>query len=334
MEAGIAEAFARLLPSSVIISKYARWICAGLGLILCACGGSTGSQTDAEVGLYISTQYSDSQLTAYTDIIYSSRPNAGGAQYTSDVTKATELNGTTLDLRLDIAVPPNATSTHPQPLIVLIHGGGFSAGGKENTRFDALSYARAGYVAASINYRLTPDNTVSSTARLAAFIQASEDAMNAIRYLKANAALYHIDTNRIATIGSSAGGGISLINAIEYDSLQNTTSDFPAVSSKVAASIATGATTIDAYANLDPYLNFQASDSPVMLFHANPTDSVTGATWIGNAIPTRDRINASGNTCTLIAQADMTHVVDLSLGGPWWSTLKPFLWEKLQLGSL
>lgn len=306
-------------------------------LLLSGCGGGSASVASGAIpdsGLYASAQYSDTQLSVLTDVVFSTRPNAGGQQYTSDISKATELGGATLTLKLDIAVPPNATATHPQPLIVWIHGGGFSAGGKEDMRAAALSYARAGYVAATVNYRLTPNNMVDSATRLAAITQATEDVMNAIRFLKDNAALYHIDATRIATIGGSAGGGISLINAIEFDTLQNTASDYAPTSAKVAAAISTGATLLDATANTDALLNYQADDTPVLLFHASPTDSVTGATWSGNVIPTRDRINASGNSCTLAAQADMTHTTDLSLGSVWWPVLKPFLWDKLRLAGM
>lgn len=304
-------------------------------LLLTACGGGGATVAPAAIpdsGPYVSAQYTDAQLSVLTDVAYSTRANAGGLQYTSDLTKAAELGSGSLTLKLDIAVPPNATAANPQPLIVWIHGGGFSAGGKEDTRAAALSYARAGYVAATVNYRLTANNMVDTATRLTAITQATEDVMNAIRYLKANAALYHIDASRIATIGSSAGGGISLINAVEFDTLQNTVSDDAATSSRVAAAISTGATLIDSTATLT--LNYQSGDSPVMLFHASPTDSVTGATWSGNVLPTRDLINASGNSCTPVAQADMTHVVDLSLGSVWWPVLKPFLWERLRLGAL
>lgn len=304
-------------------------------LLLSACGGGGAAVAPAAIpdsGPYVSAQYTDGQLSVLTDVAYSTRANAGGLQYTSDLTKAAELGSATLTLKLDIAVPPNATVAHPQPLIVLIHGGGFTAGGKENMYAEALSYARAGYVAVTVNYRLTPHLISDTVARLNAITQATEDVMNAIRYLKANAALYHIDASRIATIGSSAGGGISLINAVEFDTLQNTVSDDAATSSRVAAAISTGATLIDSTATLT--LNYQAGDSPVLLFHASPTDSVTGATWSGNVLPTRDLINASGNSCTLAAQADQTHVVDLSLGSVWWPVLKPFLWERLRLGAL
>lgn len=306
-------------------------------LLLSACGGggaAIGSGAMPDSGPYVSAQYSDAQLNVLTEVAFSTRPNSGGQQYTSDITKFAELGGASLTLKLDIAIPPNATAIHPQPLIVWIHGGGFSAGGKEDTHPAALTYARAGYVAATVNYRLTPNNMADAATRLTAITQATEDVMNAIRFLKANASLYHIDTSRIATIGSSAGGGISLINAIEFDTLQNTTSDSVATSSRVAAAVSTGATLIDSTTNFDAFLGYQAGDSPVMLFHADPTDSVTGATWSGNVLPTQSRINASGNTCTLAAQASMTHIVDLSVGSVWWPALKTFLWDKLRLGGL
>jgi len=285
-------------------------------------------------GLYVSEQYTFEQLKVRTDVAYSTRPNPGGLQYTSDRTKSAELGSSALTLKLDIAVPPNATASRPQPLILWIHGGGFYGGGKEDMRTEALSYARAGYVAATVNYRLTPNNMATPATRLTAITQASEDVMNAIRYLRANAALYHIDAGRIATIGGSAGGGISLINAIEFDTLQNTVSDDAATSSRVAAAISTGATLVDATARTKSLLTYDADDSPVLLFHASPTDSVTGATWTGNVLPTCERINASGNYCAMAAQANMTHTTNLALGSVWWPLLKHFLWDKLRLGAL
>ena len=158
--------------------------------------------------------------------------------------------------------------------------------------------------------------------------------MNAIRYLKANAALYHVDTTRIATIGSSAGGGISLINAIQYDDLILTVSDFPGYSSKVQGAISTGATLVEA--GIDPlaFLLFDSFDSPVLLFHANPEDGYRHTTWTGNVIPTQQLINNSGNDCIISPQPDMTQIVNLSVGGTYWSVEKDFLWKKLKLYGL
>jgi dienelactone hydrolase len=285
-------------------------------------------------GVYISTQFDGSAVTTFKNINYSTRPNTTGHQYASDSTKGTDTLAATLTLTLDVAVPPNATSSAKQPLIIYIHGGNFSGGNKEDMEGEALTYARAGYVVASINYRLTPDNETSTLVRIRAIIDAMEDAMNAIRYLKMNAATYHIDTARIATIGSSAGGGMSLINAVQYDDLLSTVSDYPGWSSKVQGAISTGATLVEPGINPLDYLVFNSNDSPVLLFHANPEDSYRHTTWIDNVLPTQTLFNNAGIECDIVAQPDMTHTVNLSLGGTYWPNLKDFLWKKLKLYEL
>ena len=91
---------------------------------------------------------------------------------------------------------------------------------------------------------------------------------------------------------------------------------------------------IDAYFDSLADLSFEATDSPVLLFHADATDSTTGATWTGQVLPTAKLINDSGNSCTLSRQPNMTHTADLSLGGRRWEEVRPFLWEKLRLAAL
>lgn len=310
--------------------------------VLSACGGGGGTESPTPIpppngdipstGLYASTQYTVAQLTEYKDVKYSTRPNGGG-QYTSDRTKASEKNDPTLTLLMDIWVPPNAKSNKLQPMVIFIHGGGFVAGSKEDNRGKALSYAQAGYVAATINYRLTPNNEVDAATRLRAMTQAAEDTANAVRYLKANAATYFIDTTRMATFGGSAGGALSLTNAVSGDELAGTVSDYLNVSAKVAAAVSTGATLIDSLVDTTPILRYDATDTPVQLFHANPTDPTTGATWTGNVLTTQQRINASGNSCVVVDHGT-GHTVDLDLGGAWWPTVQSFLWPKLRLAAL
>lgn len=309
--------------------------------VLSACGGGGGTESPTPkppsgdyptTGLYASTQYTVAQLTEYKNVKYSTRPNGGG-QYTSDRTKATEKDAPTLTLLMDIWVPPNAAANKLQPTVVFIHGGGFVTGSKEDNRTKALSYAQAGYVAATINYRLTPNNDVDAATRLRAMTHAADDVANAVRYLKTNAATYFIDTTRMATFGGSAGGALSLTNAISGDELTGTASDYPGVSAKVAAAFSTGATLIDSLVDTTPILRYDATDTPVQLFHANPTDPTTGATWTGNVLMTQQRINASGNSCVVVDHGT-GHTVDLDLGGAWWPTVQSFLWPKLRLAAL
>ena len=53
---------------------------------------------------------------------------------------------------------PRAASATPLPAVLLVHGGGFTAGAKEEYRDLAIKLAQRGYVAASANYRLAPRN--------------------------------------------------------------------------------------------------------------------------------------------------------------------------------
>lgn len=314
------------------------WAVVVVMAVVAGCGGGDGTTAaprslPPDSGLFVSEQFANAQLVVKRNIEYSRRPNEGLVQYTSEHNKASETGVAELSLQLDVAVPPNATASSPAPAVVWVHGGGYSTGSKEDTYDSVLSYARAGYVAATINYRLTPDNDRSPEVRERAITHAVEDMMNAVRYLKVNAAVFHIDPSRIAAIGTSAGGGIVLSNAVEYDTLAGAVSDHPGVSSRVEAAVSTGATLVDQAGASYPF-SFDASDTPVLLYHANETDSVTGATWSEAVLPTQRAINASGNSCQLVAQPDMTHTVNLSLGGPWWEPIQYFLWTRLRLSEL
>jgi dienelactone hydrolase len=299
--------------------------------LLAACGGGGGSESSGL--MYQTTVYSAAEISVSTNIAYSTRPNLGGRQYTSDARKNAEEGTGSLTLLMDIWVPPNNGSA--RPLVVWVHGGGFRTGGKEARAEEALGYARAGYAAASVNYRLTPDNETNAATRTLAIQQATDDVMNAIRYLKANAALYRIDPTRIAIMGTSAGGAIALVEAVEYDTLDNTSSDYPGQSAKVASVVSTGATLVDPLFDSDTYLSYNASDSPVLLFHTRPTDGTTGATWTGNVLPTKAKIDGSGNTCTAVATPEVSHTVSLAMDTAYWnSDIRAFLWSTLRLASL
>ncbi|MGM9490099.1 alpha/beta hydrolase fold domain-containing protein [Ideonella sp. YS5] len=308
-----------------------------LGL-LSACGGGGGNGSQGVGAFFQSAVYQAAQVKTYSNVEYSRRPNANGEQYTSDSRKAQEVGTDELTLTMNVWVPPNATGATPMPLVVFIHGGGYNGGDKDDDYIvgDAVSYARSGFVTASINYRLTPDNTTSAERRQAAIVQGAEDAMDAIRYLKKNASTYHIDASRVAIVGTSAGGGLALAIAVEADTLGGTAPypPYAGISSKVQAVVTTGATLIDQYADNSGLLTYEAGDAPVLLFHANPTDSETGATWSGNVLPTCAAINGGGGSCTPVAQANMTHTASMNLFDKWWGTIQPFLWTKLLLANV
>jgi acetyl esterase/lipase len=94
---------------------------------------------------------------------------------------------------LDLYLPEKAEGR--LPLVCWIHGGGWSAGSKDDC--PAAYLAAKGYAVASINYRLSQH---------AVFPAQIQDCKAAIRWLRANAAKHHIDPDHIGVWGSSAGG--------------------------------------------------------------------------------------------------------------------------------
>ncbi|HEV2118329.1 MAG TPA: alpha/beta hydrolase [Terriglobales bacterium] len=100
-----------------------------------------------------------------------------------------------MDLTLDANIPDGSG---PFPAAVLVHGGGWVAGDKQQYItyiFQPLSDADFAWF--SINYRLAPQYHFPAPA---------DDIEQAIRFVKAHAAQYKIDPKRVALIGESAGG--------------------------------------------------------------------------------------------------------------------------------
>ena len=105
------------------------------------------------------------------------------------------------DLLLDLYLPAQPIR-RPTPVILFLHGGGWS-GGTRTTGPDFKRYfARDGFAMASIEYRLTPAVTFPANV---------EDVRTAVRWLKANAAAHGLDPDRICLWGTSAGGHLAAV---------------------------------------------------------------------------------------------------------------------------
>ncbi|MEO2019158.1 MAG: alpha/beta hydrolase [Fuerstiella sp.] len=101
-------------------------------------------------------------------------------------------------LQLNMARP--AVGKGPFPAVVCIHGGGFRAGTREGFNRLCLNLAEHGYVAVTVSYRLAPKYQ---------FPAAVHDVKAAVRWTRANADKYNIDSKRIGTTGGSAGGHLA-----------------------------------------------------------------------------------------------------------------------------
>ena len=112
--------------------------------------------------------------------------------------------------KADLYTPPGAHAA-PLPAVLLIHGGGWVSGDKADARGVSVStdLAGAGYVVFAINYHL--GNANAKPAPILAWPQDLYDCKSALRYMRKQAAQLGIDPTRIAVMGESAGGHLSLL---------------------------------------------------------------------------------------------------------------------------
>jgi len=126
------------------------------------------------------------------------------------------------NLKLDLYRPKKLKTI--RPLIIYVHGGGFSGGKRNDEVSKAFSteFAKLGYNVASISYRLTMKGIgfgcdTKSDLKIKAFNEASKDLSYAIQYLLKKQKRFKIDTNKIILVGSSAGAEAILHFAYVYN---------------------------------------------------------------------------------------------------------------------
>ena len=287
-----------------------------------------------ESGLFISQQYQENELTFFYDIEYSQRPNPYGVQYSSSRTQQEEQLQDTIFLHLDLVLPPNPENKL-LPMVMMIHGGGFHGGNKEGRLQYAQDYATLGYIGCTINYRLTRQDIIQESEEylIAAVNDAIEDAMNAIRYLKTQSSIYNIDNDRILTIGNSAGGFISLHNAINSDESlpdQESINDYSGFLSSVSASVSTGA--VIPNEGLINYV-FDEDDASCLIMHAEDFDPVTDTYWEDDVIPFYEAIINSANYAALVALPSGAHGAGVGPFQEYSEDIIPFIWNQLNLNE-
>jgi acetyl esterase/lipase len=133
--------------------------------------------------------------------------------------------GTTA-LTYDVTYP--RTVDDASPVVVLLHGGGWWSGDVSDMRGirgTPAAIAAAGFVAVSANYRLACHGPARGDATAPAasarpdracgvhVADQVEDVRSLLRHLRSRAALLHIDPDRMAILGISAGGHLGLLTA-------------------------------------------------------------------------------------------------------------------------
>lgn len=102
-------------------------------------------------------------------------------------------------MHLDLVRPKGTLKV---PVVVIIHAGGWRSGEKNMDRHIAYELSRNGFATVCVEYRL------SMEARYPAGVQ---DIKTAIRWVRANATKYNMQSNKIAVFGTSAGGQLAAL---------------------------------------------------------------------------------------------------------------------------
>lgn len=139
------------------------------------------------------------------------------------------------------------------PAVIMIHGGGWRSGNKNQMQFLAKEIAVKGYSCFAIEYRLSLESKYPTGVI---------DVKNAIKYIKDNAKKFHVDTNKIAVLGCSSGGQMAaLIGTTNNESIFEDKNFKSKSSSKVNAII-----------DVDGVLAFK---------HPESTEGEMAAFWLG-----------------------------------------------------
>jgi hypothetical protein len=200
-------------------------------------------------------------------------------------------NNATVNLSCDIYQPSGDTCTS-RPCIVCLYGGGFVGGGRGGEGGDATTYAQYGYVAVCPDYRMWgADNKANHQIWPCGFVVTAQDARACIRYLRAHASTYKIDTSRIAIAGCSSGAFIalntafmdkpskipSIVDTNKYGGIEGK-SGTPGVNSKVCAAAGNSGAFLDTNwiePGSVPYFGYQSTPDSWGV----PTDTGTPANW-------------------------------------------------------
>ena len=163
----------------------------------------------------------------FTEFNYFGRDSIGFQ--TASYGAAVNVSGQLQSLKYNVWFPKlNLDPLAKRPFILMVHGGGFVGGQRQDLDTLCLMFARRAFVAATIDYRLKFDTQCRDTlSKVYAVYRAVQDAHAAMRFFVANANSLRIDTSKLLVGGSSAGAGTVL--GLSYISQQEMNQLYPGV---------------------------------------------------------------------------------------------------------
>ena len=225
------------------------------------------------------------------------------------MTTLTYFQNDTLKLDLDLFLPAK-TSGKKLPLLLYVHGGGFSGGERQSGHSLCNYLAQNGYASATITYTLyakgkkfSCDGVVSE--KIKAFQYAVNDLWLATSFFIKNSEKYAIDTSKIFIAGSSAGAETVLHAAFwDFQTMNLYENSIP--DGFKYAGLVSGAGAI-----MDLNLITEKNVIPMFFFHGNSDKTVP----YGTAPHHYCKTNASGWLMLFGSYSIYNHIVNLNGSG-------------------
>lgn len=190
------------------------------------------------------------------------------------------------ELAVDMFYSESARQKSDNTAIALFHGGGWAFGDPSEFHEAARWFANRGYIAFTFQYRLSRNEDGTYPNPDITPIEAVKDARSAIRWLRENADMLHIDREKIVVGGQSAGGQLALSTAL-LDSI-NEKSDNLHISPVPNALLlySSNVNTLEPWIEMllgdrrkeiwgiSPYHNLREGMPPAIAFHGEEDDQV------------------------------------------------------------
>ena len=224
---------------------------------------------------------------------------------------------------LTLDIYRRADATEPQPLVIMIHGGSWNGGSKNQLPAINRRIAAQGYTVASINYRHAPKWR---------FPAPVGDVFSAIEFLRANAARLGIDASRIVLIGRSAGGQLALSAAYSGrdPAIRGVVSIYAPTDLVLGHEKPSRRSVLDSQKAIEAFLGGAPADYPAQYAAASPLRHVNPATpatllihgeldpivWPMHSELLAARLKEAGRPHLFLSLPWATHGCDANLNGP------------------
>lgn len=244
-----------------------------------------------------------------------------------------------LDLDMDLYYPLESFKEERRPLLMLIHGGAFYNGDKQDLGYPELGrhFAKRGYVVASINHRLGFKLMGADVDR--AGYRALQDTHAAVCYLIKNADEFGIDTTRIFTAGTSAGAITALNLAFMRDENRPETTKSGGVLEWIITTfsrglqlfkLGTGLMSIDLSISAKQICKLLGVDSdlgPINMVSDSLSRpfQIKAVVNMWGAVRSLDIIKNSPQTAILSFHGDSDRIVPYAYGHPFKNVLEPYI---------